>query len=246
MTEIEKLQRAQMYISKLANGINPLNDNPVDQNEIINNERISRCLRYVSEVLDGVIKSNRKTDNKKKVKKLPFFLSPEARSEFVSSEIPMTASEIARYLNSLADLNVCYKLRVTDIIKWLVEAGLLETQIHSENKEIKYPTSIGLDLGIFTESRSGLYGNYTAVFYNQKAQMFIVDNIEAIVELRSQKISAENQGAAWTDEQDKVLKIMFSEKKTVAEIAEALKRSTGGIRARLKRLGLIENRKEAI
>ena len=158
----------------------------------------------------------------------------------------MTASEIARYLNSLADLNVCYKLRVTDIIKWLVEAGLLETQIHSENKEIKYPTSIGLDLGIFTESRSGLYGNYTAVFYNQKAQMFIVDNIEAIVELRSQKISAENQGAAWTDEQDKVLKIMFSEKKTVAEIAEALKRSTGGIRARLKRLGLIENRKEAI
>lgn len=173
-------------------------------------------------------------------------MSPEARSEFVSSEIPMTASEIARYLNSLADLNVCYKLRVTDIIKWLVEAGLLETQIHSENKEIKYPTSIGLDLGIFTESRSGLYGNYTAVFYNQKAQMFIVDNIEAIVELRSQKISAENQGAAWTDEQDKVLKIMFSEKKTVAEIAEALKRSTGGIRARLKRLGLIENRKEAI
>lgn len=246
MTEIEKLQRAQMYISKLANGINPLNDNPVDQNEIINNERISRCLRYVSEVLDGVIKSNEKTDNKKKVKKLPFFLSPEARSEFVSSEIPMTASEIARYLNSLADLNVCYKLRVTDIIKWLVEAGILEIQINSENKEIKYPTSIGLDLGIFTETRSGLYGNYTAVFYNQKAQMFIVDNIEAIVELRSQKINAENQGAVWTDEQDKVLKIMFSEKKTVAEIAEALKRSTGGIRARLKRLGLIENRKNAV
>lgn len=246
MTEIEKLQRAQMYISKLANGINPLNDNPVDQNEIINNERISRCLRYVSEVLDGVIKSNGKTDNKKKVKKLPFFLSPEARSEFVSSEIPMTASEIARYLNSLADLNVCYKLRVTDIIKWLVEAGLLEIQINFENKEIKYPTSIGLDLGIFTETRSGLYGNYTAVFYNQKAQMFIVDNIEAIVELRSQKINAENQGAVWTDEQDEVLKTMFSEKKTVTEIAEVLKRSTGGIRARLKRLGLIENRKDAV
>lgn len=246
MTEIEKLQRAQMYISKLANGINPLNDNPVDQNEIINNERISRCLRYVSEVLDGVIKSNGKTDNKKKVKKLPFFLSPEARSEFVSSEIPMTASEITRYLNSLADLNVCYKLRVTDIIKWLVEAGLLEIQINSENKEIKYPTSIGLDLGIFTETRSGLYGNYTAVFYNQKAQMFIVDNIEAIVELRSQKINAENQGAVWTDEQDEVLKTMFSEKKTVTEIAEVLKRSTGGIRARLKRLGLIENRKDAV
>ena len=246
MTEIEKLQRAQMYISKLANGINPLNDNPVDQNETINNERISRCLRYVSEVLDGVIKSNGKTDNKKKVKKLPFFLSPEARSEFVSSEIPMTASEIARYLNSLADLNVCYKLRVTDIIKWLVEAGLLEIQINSENKEIKYPTSIGLDLGIFTETRSGLYGNYTAVFYNQKAQMFIVDNIEAIVELRSQKINAENQGAVWTDEQDEVLKTMFSEKKTVTEIAEVLKRSTGGIRARLKRLGLIENRKDAV
>ena len=246
MTENEKLQRAQMYISKLANGINPLNDNPVNLNEIINNERISRCLLYVSEVLDDVIKSNERTENKKKVKKLPFFLPPEARSKFVPSEIPMMASEIARYLNSLADLNVCYKLKVTDIINWLIEAGLLEIPINSEGKEIKYPTSIGVNLGIFTATRSGLYGTYTVVLYNQKAQMFIVDNIEAIVELRSQKIGAENQGAAWTDEQDEVLKIMFSEKKTVAEIAEALKRSTGGIRARLKRLGLIENRKDAV
>lgn len=243
MTENEKLQRAQMYISKLANGINPLNDNPVDQNEIINNERISRCLRYVSEVLDSVIKDNGKCRNEKK---LPFSLSPEARSEFVSSEIPMTASEIARYLNSLADLNVSYKLKVTDIINWLVVAGLLEYKINAEGKATKFPTSAGADLGIGIETRSGFHGTYTTVLYNQIAQKFIIDNIEAIVELRSQKINAENQGAVWTDEQDEVLKTMFSEKKTVTEIAEALKRSTGGIRARLKRLGLIEKRKEAI
>lgn len=213
MTENEKLQRAQMYISKLANGINPLNDNPVDQNEIIKNERISRCLRYVSEVLDGIIKSNGKTDNKKKVKKLPFFLSPEARSEFVSSEIPMTASEIARYLNSLADLNVSYKLKVTDIINWLVVAGLLEDKINAEGKATKYPTSVGSDLGIGIETRSGFHGTYTTVLYNQIAQKFIIDNIEAIVEFRTQKISAKNQGTPWTDEEEEVLKIMFSEKR---------------------------------
>ena len=57
MTDLEVMKRAQMYIEKLANGVDPLTNRQVADNDIINNVRISRCLFYVSDVLKGVIAS---------------------------------------------------------------------------------------------------------------------------------------------------------------------------------------------
>ena len=51
MTELEIMKRAQIYIESLAKGIDPLSGQPVREDDIINNVRISRCLFYVSDVL---------------------------------------------------------------------------------------------------------------------------------------------------------------------------------------------------
>lgn len=40
MTELEMINRAKTYIDKLANGVNPLTDEPVSENDIVNNVRI--------------------------------------------------------------------------------------------------------------------------------------------------------------------------------------------------------------
>lgn len=48
MTELEKIKRAKMYMDKLANGINPLDDSRVPETELINNVRLSRCFFFVS------------------------------------------------------------------------------------------------------------------------------------------------------------------------------------------------------
>ena len=53
-TDQEIMQRAKLYIDKLANGINPLTDEPLREDDIVNNVRISRCLFYVSGVLEKV------------------------------------------------------------------------------------------------------------------------------------------------------------------------------------------------
>ena len=55
MTEIETMQHAKNYIDKLANGIDPLTDEIIKDDSVINNVRISRCLFYVSNVLQDVI-----------------------------------------------------------------------------------------------------------------------------------------------------------------------------------------------
>ena len=48
MTDMEKLNTAKVWIEKLANGINPLNDEPVKEDDLINNVHISRCLFRVT------------------------------------------------------------------------------------------------------------------------------------------------------------------------------------------------------
>ena len=55
MTELEKIAYAKTYIEKLANGINPLTDQPVPDADSINNVRISRCLFYVSDLLRQIV-----------------------------------------------------------------------------------------------------------------------------------------------------------------------------------------------
>ena len=57
MTELEKIEYTKSFIDKLANGINPLDDNPIPENDIANNVRLSRCFFYVSDILRQVIEN---------------------------------------------------------------------------------------------------------------------------------------------------------------------------------------------
>jgi len=51
MTELEMIQRAKLYMEKLAMGINPLDDSPVPEEELINNVRLSRCFTFTAQML---------------------------------------------------------------------------------------------------------------------------------------------------------------------------------------------------
>lgn len=46
MTELETMQHAKNYIDKLANGIDPLTDEIINDDSVINNVRISRLNLY--------------------------------------------------------------------------------------------------------------------------------------------------------------------------------------------------------
>ena len=95
MTEIETIARAQMYLEKLANGVNPLTDTEVNETDVVNNVRISRCLFYVSGILKQIV------DNKGKFKvKMPdkaeYSVTPEQLKQFAFSEQPISVSELTK------------------------------------------------------------------------------------------------------------------------------------------------------
>ena len=57
------MERAKKYTEKLANGVNPLDGTDIPEDDIVNNERISRCLFYVSDILRQLIEDGKVTDN---------------------------------------------------------------------------------------------------------------------------------------------------------------------------------------
>lgn len=59
---------------------------------------------------------------------------------------------------------------------------------------------------------------------------------------KKRKPQPENAGKPWTSEDERILSQMYDEGKTPKEICEFFKRSTGGIAARLVKLGKIPDR----
>lgn len=182
MTELEKIARAKMYMDKLANGIDPLSDWPVPEEELINNVRLSRCFFFVADVLRQVLE-NGGTKPAKRTEKVPLAVPVEVRSRFAYSETPIAASEIARRVNDLIDTDKMKKLSYAGIAAWLLEAGLLEQVQTSAGRQRKRPTENGRAMGISIEDRVSQNGPYQVVVYNTEAQRFIVDNLDAIIAL---------------------------------------------------------------
>ena len=245
MTELEKIERARMYMDKLANGINPIDDTMAPDEDIINNVRLSRCFFYVSDILRQVIENGGvgATEKPKKEKKEPLQIPFEKRSSFAFSEKPIPASEIARRINDLGDSEKMQKLSYNGIISWLSELGMLTWATAMDGKKTKHPTPSGTEAGILIENRNGSKGPYQVVVYNLNAQHFIIDNLDAVIE--AENMDAELKNKPWTLAHEECLVDLYKKGIPLSEIAITLKRNTSSVRSRLKKLGLIEKKSDA-
>lgn len=243
MTELEKIEYAKSFIDKLANGINPIDGTQIPEGDIVNNVRLSRCFFYVSDILRQVLENGglNAPQYLKRIKKLPFSLTEEQKSCLRASARSKSISEIADRLNELIDQEAMTKISAASISAWLVHVGFLEQIERNDGKKHKRPTPAGTDMGIVTEERNGQYGNYIVVLYPSNVQQFIFDNIDAIVGYKSEQNDplAEFHSRPWTEEHVFKLTEMFAKNKSVTEMAYELKRTEGGIRSQLNKIGLI-------
>lgn len=172
------LNHAKEYIEKMANGINPLTDDPIPPNELLNNVKISRCLFYVNDVLKNMLQKEKSS----KLKKEAFYVSDEDIKKFEYSEESISMSEIVKRINCLINTENMCSLRVTKVHDWLISIDVLFEEV-IEDKKSKRPTPLGKDIGITIEHRTNLQGiPYRINMYNRKAQEFIIDNFENLLE----------------------------------------------------------------
>lgn len=184
MTELEKMERAKMYINKLANGIDPISDEEIPDDAVLNQVRLSRCFFYVETLLDGVIARERRAMEPKKPRKkdLPLFsLTPEQKQQVSLTQEPLSISRFAAAVNAVADLETMQKLKATDLTAWLVRKGLLQESIRND-KRYKDPSPAGKAMGITSEWKDSFSGgHYLHILYSREVQDFLLDNLETIV-----------------------------------------------------------------
>lgn len=182
MTELEKIAYAKMFIDKLANGINPLDDSTVPEGDIVNNVRLSRCFFYVSDILRQVIDNGGTAPmpKGKKAKKTEFYLTPEQAADFAYSKKPITATDIIERIIAVGPTEGVKRFPRKKVIAWLISLGLMR-EVEIGGKLRKVPTESGVELGITLEERTSMYGPYQVTVYDETAQHFIVDNIEALL-----------------------------------------------------------------
>ncbi len=185
MTELEKMQRAKLYIDKLANGVDPITDSELPQDTVLNNVRLSRCFFYISDVLRQVIENGGEIKGKRTAK-LDFFLKPEQKERISFSAEPLPITKFMERVAEVLD-PMMKKLPITAVTGWLRSKGFLNEIEGERGQKKKVPTSLGQTIGISTELRHGLREDYTVVLYNEDAQHFIIDNIEAILAFRREE-----------------------------------------------------------
>lgn len=181
MTDYEVLQRAKLYIDKMANGINPLTDETVKEDDLINNVRISRCLFYVSGVLGDVIKHGARTPRSysSKSDKADFSIGAIDLEKIEYSETPIALTRITDKINSLINTDDMKKITYRMVTPILVTEGLLEEYITASGRKHMRPTAYGKTRGISLEQRVGKEGNnYYLAVYDLNAQHMIVDIID--------------------------------------------------------------------
>lgn len=180
MTELETLIRAESYIRKMADGINPITGEEAADDDMVNNVRITRCLYYVSDILKQVIANDGAVKKKSggSGKKADFFITDEQRAALAEFDRPVYLKELAERINELTEPNNCKKFAAKWVAEYFVSIGFLYIDDGS-----KRATEAGVGLGIISEKRRASYmpREYWVNAYTPEAQRFIIDNIDSII-----------------------------------------------------------------
>lgn len=179
MTELETMQRAKMYMDKLAQGIDPITNQELPEDSALNHVRLARCFFYVSGVLDQVIANGGVVGQRAKT--LDFAITPEQLAGVKISDYPVRITELADALYQAVGNPAMKKLSAVKVTDWLLSKGLLTKENGADGKIHRVPTEMGLRMGISTRMRQSRDGEYQAVYYDSNAQRFLLDNLGAIL-----------------------------------------------------------------
>ena len=178
MTELETMQRAKMYLDKLAQGIDPITDQEVPEDSVLNNVRLARCFFYVSDVLDRVITNGGTVGQP--MRNTDFSITPEQLARVQVMDYPVRITEFTEALHRAVGDPQMKRPGVKKITDWLIEKGFMAQVMGADGKTHRIPTENGLEMGMSTRLRQTRDGEYQAVYYDRNMQRILLDNLGAM------------------------------------------------------------------
>lgn len=180
---LEKLGKMKKIMEMLAFGQNPFTGEVLPNDTILNNIDLARSFFFTSRVLSEIIANGmpKSRSRSSRMDKKPFVITDE-QIQASLSPVPQILTNIIRTIKSIIQDDSMLMPRPINVTSWLVEQGLMEKTINPISQKInRLPTEKGNFMGISTENRTSIYGDYTAVLYSKEAQLFILENIDDIL-----------------------------------------------------------------
>ena len=184
MTMLEKIILSKKYIDKMADGRNPVTDQPADTDDIIMDPQVAQCLSDVSELLRIMMIHENDYQEEQVLEKLReereqrrFFVSPEQYGLLNVYQLPVDMNSLLREINAIAERNCTERMLASWIIEWLLYAEMLRI----EEQKI-YVTQKGSMYGIYRTN--AVYGKsvcYINLRFDFNGQSFIYNNLDLII-----------------------------------------------------------------
>lgn len=168
----ELLKRAQIYTEKLAQGINPLDDSTVENDSIINNVKISRCLFFINDYLKDQLKFLIKpTQNKNS-----FEYNEERMKQVPLSQSPISLTVLLTKINK--QFPEQRKLNYNVVSQMLKDKGILIDNLQGNPRLIS--SNDAINFGIKTIKFQTQSGEKLKTVYNEIGQRFVLENLKDI------------------------------------------------------------------
>lgn len=177
----EKLNKAIIYVERITEGKNPVNNLPVESDSVINDPNVIRCMYFIKDALITIKENGGVVGKKQKEKKKAFPIESLDSFQFVENKV---ITKITEQLNEDIDLNVYQRLKYNVITDWLKKNGYLR-EIYEGNDKKKYTISTekGQMIGITHSLQTNASGKtYYRVEYNKTAQEFIINNLKEMIQ----------------------------------------------------------------
>lgn len=189
------LRHARGYLDALSRGIDPLTGEMLDPGEVVCQDRIRRCLVYVSDVLGQVIENDGEIGGgrERRSRRLPFAPNEAMQTGVEISDTPVSLNTIVVQINAYVERGM-YKLRHRDVAAWLAANGILQATTDENGKKRMRVTETGKAMGITEELRysRGRGMHYTVLLYSAQMQRFIVGHLTEIAAAIEKRTETEN------------------------------------------------------
>jgi hypothetical protein len=177
--EKEKIAKAKEFVQKMAGGINPLNGEQIENDSVLNDPRMVRCLYFIQDVLQAAIDGQLRTGN---VMPEDFVITSDEKAKVQFPQGRIGVNEFARCVNKVIDLNKSKKLTGVELNRKLKKMGVLSEEMLDNGKKRTALSEKSHEYGIDTEKRHFNGNEYEMVLFNEAGKKFLLDNLDKIME----------------------------------------------------------------
>lgn len=180
--DMQKLDIAITYLKRIADGNNPVNNMPAEEDAVLNNPNVIRCMYFVRDILEevkannGVIGAPVKRESKSR--RATDVFPVELLGKYQYREDKSINKILSQLYEPLEDKSI-RKISGKLVNEWMMAAGFVVEIYNEELKtNIKVPTEKGKSIGLRSERVEYPGNTYYTISYNRNAQEFLIRNFE--------------------------------------------------------------------